>query len=127
MFVGSWREVRLPEAVQTSSRTLKSVSSGAPPPSDAERMEPVSRIGGEAWKFEPFRDGRAGEHVGLSESTVGSDRHRGTAMVSPIHTTVEAAEERIGALIGGLDTSSRNYEFAAAVHYGGSTLWRCFD
>lgn len=88
------------------------------PPSDAERMEAVSRIGGEVWKFEPFRDGRAGEHVGLSESTVGSERHRGTAMVSPIHLTVEAAEERIGALIDGLDTASHNYEFAAAVYYG---------
>lgn len=88
------------------------------PPSDAERIEAVSRIGGEVWNFEPFRDGRAGEHVGLSESTVGSDRHRGTAMVSPIHLTVEAAEKRIGALIDGLDTVSHNYEFAAAVHYG---------
>ncbi len=87
-------------------------------PSDMERMEAVSRMGGEIWKFEPFRDGRAGEHVGLSESTVGSERYRGTAMVSPIHLTLEAAEERIGALIDGLDTASRNYEFAAAVRYG---------
>ncbi len=88
------------------------------PPSDAERMEAVSRMGGEVWKFEPFRDGRAGEHVGLSESTVGSEQHRGTAMVSPIHLTVEAAEERIGALVDGLDTASHNYEFAAAINYG---------
>lgn len=88
------------------------------PPSDAERMEAVSRMGGEVWKFEPFRDGRAGEHVGLSESALGSERYPGTAMVSPIHMTVEAAEERIGALIDGLHTDARNYEFAAAVRYG---------
>ena len=88
------------------------------PPSDAERMEAVSRMGGEVWKFESFRDGRAGEHVGISESVVGLKRFQGTAMVSPIHLLVEAAEERIGALIDGLETDSRNYEFAAAVHYG---------
>ena len=88
------------------------------PPSDAERMEAVSRMGGEVWKFEPFCHGRAGEHLGLSEATLESEWHQGTAMVSPIHLTIEAAEERIGALIDGLDTASHNYEFAAAIHYG---------
>ena len=88
------------------------------PPSDRERMESVSRMGGEVWKFEPFRNGRAGEHVGILEAVVGSKRFQGTAMVSPIHLLVEAAEERIGALIDGLDTASHNYEIATAVHYG---------
>ncbi len=87
-------------------------------PSEAERMEAVKSMGGEVWQFDSYRDGKAGEHIGLSELTVGSKIYEGTAMVSPTHMTVEAVDERISGLIDDLDTSGRNYHLAAAIRYG---------
>ena len=88
------------------------------PPSDEDRRDAARRMGGEVWKFDPSGGDRASEHIGLSEATVGSKRHTGTAMVSPVHITVSTAEEWIGALIDDLDTASRKYELAAAIRYG---------
>ena len=88
------------------------------PPSDADRRDAARRMGGEVWKFDPSGGPRASEHIGLSEATVGSKRYRGTAMVSPVHMTVDTAEEWIGALIDDLDTGPQKYELAAAIRYG---------
>ena len=88
------------------------------PPSDEERRAAVRRMGGETWKFGRFRGGRASEHIGLTGSTVGSKHYRGTAMVSPVHLTVDTAEEWIDALIDDLDTAPHKYELAAAIRYG---------
>ena len=88
------------------------------PPGDAERRDFARRMGGEVWKFDTWGEGHASEHVGLSEATVGSELRRGTAMVSPMHTTVEATGEWISALIDDLDIAPRKYELAAAVRYG---------
>lgn len=89
------------------------------PPSEADRMAAVRRMGGEVWKFDPFGNGgRVSEHIGLSESTVGQKRLQGTAMLSPIHLTVETADQWIGELIDDLDTDPQKYELAAAVRYG---------
>ena len=90
------------------------------PPSDADRRDAARLMGGEVWKFDPSGGDRASEHIGLSEAMVGSKRYRGTAMVSPVHMTVDTAEEWIGALIDDLDTSPQKYELAAAVRYGAS-------
>ena len=88
------------------------------PPSDADRRDAARRMGGDVWKFDPSGGPRASEHIGLSEATVGSVRYRGTAMVSPVHMTVDMAEEWIGDLIDDLDTAPQKYELAAAVRYG---------
>ena len=89
------------------------------PPTDTERLLAVRRMGGEVWKFESFLDGRrASEHIGLSEATIGRKRLQGTAMLSPIHLTVDTADEWIGELIDDLDTDPKKYELAAAVRYG---------
>ena len=88
------------------------------PPSDEDRRDAARRMGGEVWKFDPSGGDRASEHIGLSEATVGSDRYRGTAMVSPVHMTVDTAEEWIGDLIDDLDTAPQKYELAAAIRYG---------
>ena len=114
-------------------------------PSDEDRRDAVRRMGGEVWKFDPSGGDRASEHIGLSGATVGtapvsstgqalrpfdgaqdrqaqdersSRRYRGTAMVSPVHMTVDTAEKWIGALIDDLDTDPQKYELAAAVRYG---------
>ena len=88
------------------------------PPSDEDRRAAAHRMGGEVWKFDPSGGDRASEHIGLSEATVGSKHHRGTAMVSPVHMTVDTAEEWIDALIDDLDTAPQKYELAAAIRYG---------
>ena len=88
------------------------------PPSDADRRDAARRMGGEVWKFDPSGGDRASEHIGLSEATVGSKHYRGTAMVSPVHMTVDTAEEWIGALIDDLDTGPQKYELVAAIRYG---------
>ena len=88
------------------------------PPSDADRRDAAHRMGGDVWKFDPSGGPRASEHIGLSEATVGSTRYRGTAMVSPVHITVDTAEEWIDALIDDLDTDAQKYELASAVRYG---------
>ena len=100
---------------------------------------------GEVWKFDPSGGDRVSEHIGLSGETVGvvpvsstgqalrpfdgaqdrqaqdersSRRYLGTAMVSPVHMTVDTAEKWIGALIDDLDTDPQKYELAAAVRHG---------
>lgn len=88
------------------------------PPSDEDRRDAARQMGGDVWKFDPSGGDRASEHIGLSEATVGSRRYRGTAMVSPVHITVDTAEQWIGALIDDLDTDPHKYELAAAVRYG---------
>ena len=88
------------------------------PPSDKERKDAIRRMGGEVWRFDPFSDGRASEHIGVSEAVVGSKLYRGTAMVSPIHMSVDAADQWIGAFIDDLDTAGKKYELAAAISYG---------
>lgn len=88
------------------------------PPSDEDRRDAARLMGGEVWKFDPSGGDRASEHIGLSEATVGSRRYPGTAMVSPVHITVDTAEEWIGALVDDLDTAPRKYELAAAIRYG---------
>lgn len=88
------------------------------PPSDAVRKDAIRRMGGEVWKFDLFEGGRASEHIGLSEAVVESTRYRGTAMASPIHMTVDTAEEWAGTFIDDLDTAPPKYELAAALHYG---------
>ena len=88
-------------------------------PSDADRMAAVSRMGGEVWNFDSFLDGRrASEHIGISEATIESKRLQGTAMVSPIHLTVDITEEWIRSLIDDLDTDPQKYELSAAIRYG---------
>ena len=88
------------------------------PPSDAVRRDAIRRMGGEIWKFDSVIDGRATEHIGVSEAVVDSKPYRGTAMVSPIHMSVDAAEEWIGTFIDDLDTAPKKYELAAAISYG---------
>ena len=88
------------------------------PPSDEERMEAISRIGGELLMFGPYDGSKASEHIGLSGITMGEARCSGTLMVAPNHMTIDTAEEWIGALIDDLDTASRNYVLAAAVDQG---------
>ena len=88
------------------------------PPDDIERKNAALRMGGEIWKFDPGSEERASEHIGLSELTLGSKRYTGTAMVSPIHLTVETADVWIAALIDSLDTSPQKCEFASAIRYG---------
>ena len=88
------------------------------PPSDKERMEAISRIGGDLWTFDNYDGAKASEHVGLSGFTVGSTRYSGTLMVAPNHMTIDTAEEWIRALIDDLDTTSRNYVLAAAIDQG---------
>ena len=61
------------------------------PPSDEDRRAAALRMGGDVWKFDPSGGDRASEHIGLSEATVGSKHYRGTAMVSPVHMTVDTA------------------------------------
>ena len=101
------------------------------PPSDADRRDAAHRMGGDVWKFDPSGGPRASEHIGLSEATVGSKRYRGTAMVSPVHMTVDIAEGWIDALIDDLDTDPRKYELTAAIRYGaplyGHDLVRCWN
>ena len=87
-------------------------------PSDLERMDAIRRMGGDVWRFDPFSDRRASEHIGVSEAIVGSKLYRGTAMVSPIHMSVDAADQWIGAFIDDLDTAPKKYELAAAIGYG---------
>ena len=90
------------------------------PPSDAEWREAVRRMGGETeiWSFGAFGGGKASENIGLSGFTIGPNHYRGTAMVSPMHTTVETTERCIEALIDDLDTDPRNYGLASAIHHG---------
>ena len=92
----------------------------AVPPSDADRREAVRRMNGETeiWSFGALRDGKATENIGLSGYAIGSTHYSGTAMVSPMHTTVETANRWIEALIDDLNTGPRNYELASAIHYG---------
>ncbi len=87
-------------------------------PSEEDRRDAARRMGGEVWKFDPSGGDRASEHIGLSGAMVESKSYLGTAMVSPVHITVDTAEEWIGALIDELDTAPRKYELAAAVRYG---------
>ncbi len=87
-------------------------------PTDEERKDAISRIGSDIWMFESFEGGKASEHVGLSEMTIGSKCFGGTLMVAPNHLTVDTAEQRVNALIDHLDTTSRNYELASAIRYG---------
>ena len=87
-------------------------------PSDEDRRDAARRMGGEVWKFDPSGGLRAREHIGLSEATLGSKRYLGTAMVSPVHMTVDSAEQWLGALIDDLDTDPQKYELASAVRYG---------
>ena len=88
------------------------------PPSDEDRRAAALRMGGEVWKFDPSGGDRASEHIGLSAATVGSKHYRGTAMVSPVHLTLDTAEEWLAALIDDLDTAQQKYELAAAIRYG---------
>ena len=92
----------------------------AEPPSDDDRREAIRRMSGgtEVWSFRAFNAGAGAENIGLSEYTIGSKHYRGTAMVSPMHTTVETTERRIEALIADLDTARRNYGLASAIHHG---------
>lgn len=87
-------------------------------PTDEERKESISRIGGEEWKFDNFSGEKASEHLGLSEMTIGSKHFSGTLMVAPKHMTVEAAARWVSALVDDLDTTRRNYELASAIRYG---------
>ncbi len=87
-------------------------------PSEEDRRDAARRMGGEVWKFDPSGGDRASEHIGLTGATVESRRYRGTAMVSPVHISVDTAEEWIGVLIDDLDTDPQKYELAAAVRYG---------
>ena len=86
-------------------------------PTDEERKEAISRIGGEIWMFDDYTGSKASEHLGMSETTVGSKRYVGSLMVAPNHVTVETAEQWIDALIDDLDTTPRNYELASAIRY----------
>ena len=90
----------------------------ATPPSVEERKGAIKEMGGEIWKFDPYDGRRASEHIGLSELTVESQRYLGTAMVSPIHMTVDTAGDWIGSLIDDLNTAPRKLELAAAIRYG---------
>ena len=100
------------------------------PPSDEERMEAISRIGGELLMFDAYDGFKASEHIGLSGITLGQSRCSGTLMVAPNHMTIDTVEEWIGALIDDLDTTSRNYVLAAAVDQGiplyGHALVECW-
>ncbi len=87
-------------------------------PTDEERKEAISRIGGEIWMFDDYTGSKASEHLGVSETTLGSKSYVGSLMVAPNHVTVETAEQWIAALIDNLDTTPRNYELASAIRYG---------
>ena len=89
------------------------------PPSDAVRRDAIRRMGGEVWRVRPLRptDEPASTSACQKQSWT-LKPYRGTAMVSPIHMSVDAAEEWIGAFIDDLDTAPKKYELAAAISYG---------
>ena len=66
--------------------------------------------------FDPIEYGAQALRQAQDERS--SRRYQGTAMVGPVHMTVDTAEEWIGALIDDLDTDPQKYELAAAVRYG---------